>query len=110
MVRYFGCNEMFVAVVPTNIQKTCNRISIYIVTAGESRYNEQCMHDETFDLQSCLSEVRLGDQAACRRLVEQLYPLVAKIVAGSARRQVDRDDWQQEIFVRMFMRRAAAGK
>lgn len=61
---------------------------------------------EAFDLSGCLAEVRAGDQAAARRLVEHLYPLVIRIVRARLPRRVAEEDLAQDIFLKMFSRLA----
>jgi RNA polymerase sigma factor (sigma-70 family) len=63
------------------------------------------MSDPTaFDLAGCLQRVRQRDQAAARELVEQLYPLVIRIVRAHLPRQVPEEDLAQEVFMKMFAR------
>ena len=63
------------------------------------------MSDPTaFDLAGCLQRVRQRDQAAARELVDQLYPLVIRIVRAHLPRQVAEEDLSQEIFMKMFAR------
>lgn len=62
------------------------------------------MGDETFDFTGCLVRVRLRDQAACRQLVEQLYPQVIRIVRSHLPRRVAEEDLAQEVFLKMFTR------
>ena len=63
------------------------------------------MSDPTaFDLAGCLQRVRQRDQSAARELVDQLYPLVIRIVRAHLPRQVAEEDLSQEIFMKMFAR------
>jgi RNA polymerase sigma-70 factor (ECF subfamily) len=62
------------------------------------------MLDETFDLVACLDRVRKDDQAACRALVEHLYPLVIRIVRAHLPRRTPEEDLVQEVFLKMFRR------
>jgi RNA polymerase sigma factor (sigma-70 family) len=63
------------------------------------------MSDEpVFDLVGCLARVRAGNQAAARELVEQLYPMVIRIVRARLPRRVPEEDLAQEIFLKMFSR------
>jgi len=57
-----------------------------------------------FDLAGCLDAVRRRDQAAARKLVEHLYPLVIRIVRSHLPRRVAEEDLAQEIFLKMFTR------
>jgi RNA polymerase sigma-70 factor (ECF subfamily) len=43
-----------------------------------------------------------GDESAWRMLVERLYPLVAGIIRNHLRREADREDVAQEVFVKIF--------
>lgn len=43
-----------------------------------------------------------GDESAWRELVETLYPLVAGIIRNHLRREADREDVAQEVFVKIF--------
>ncbi len=60
--------------------------------------------EETFDFAECLARVRLRDQAAARSLVDQLYPLVIKIVRAHLPRRVAEEDLAQDVFLKMFSR------
>lgn len=60
--------------------------------------------DPPFDYPGCLQRVRDGDQAAARRLVEDLYPLVIRIVRARRPRRVAEEDLAQDIFLKMFSR------
>ncbi len=59
---------------------------------------------ELFDYKACLEQVRVGDQAAARELVEALYPQVIKIVRRRLPRWVGEEDLAQEVFLKMFSR------
>ncbi len=56
---------------------------------------------DTLDL---VREFRDGDEAAARRLVRRLYPLVIKIVRAHRARRTDEQDLAQMVFVRVFAR------
>lgn len=61
------------------------------------------MSDSANDINPSLLESALrGDDEAWRRLVEALYPLVAGIIRNHLRREADRDDVAQEVFVKIF--------
>jgi RNA polymerase sigma factor (sigma-70 family) len=63
------------------------------------------MSDPTaFDLAGCLQRVRQRDQSAARELVDELYPLVIRIVRAHLPRNVAEEDLSQEIFMKMFTR------
>ncbi|MFA5057830.1 MAG: sigma-70 family RNA polymerase sigma factor [Opitutaceae bacterium] len=62
------------------------------------------MADETFDFAVCLERVRQRDQRAARELVDQLYPLVIRIVRAHLPRRVAEEDLAQEVFLKMFTR------
>jgi RNA polymerase sigma factor (sigma-70 family) len=62
------------------------------------------MGEEPFDFAGCLKRVRARDQAACRQLVEQLYPQVIRIVRSHLPRRVAEEDLAQEVFMKMFSR------
>lgn len=49
-----------------------------------------------------LDAARAGDEDAWRRLVDLLYPLVAGIIRNHLRREADREDVVQEVFVKIF--------
>ncbi len=61
------------------------------------------MTDE-FDLGSCLKRVLEEDQDAARALVDQLYPLVIRIVRSHLPRRAAEEDLAQEVFVKLFSR------
>jgi RNA polymerase sigma-70 factor (ECF subfamily) len=56
------------------------------------------------DFPACLAQVRAGDDAAARTLVEHLYPLVIRIVRSHLPRRVSEEDLAQEVFLKMFTR------
>ena len=58
----------------------------------------------TFDIDACLARVRQLDQAAARELVDELYPLVIRIVRAHLPRRVAEEDLAQEVFMKMFAR------
>jgi RNA polymerase sigma-70 factor (ECF subfamily) len=58
----------------------------------------------TFDIDACLARVRQLDQAAARELVDELYPLVIRIVRAHLPRRVAEEDLAQEVFMTMFAR------
>lgn len=60
--------------------------------------------DETFDYADCLVRVRARDQVAARELVDQLYPLVIRIVRSHLPRRVLEEDLAQDVFMKMFNR------
>ena len=49
-----------------------------------------------------LAAARRGDETAWRQLVDALYPLVAGIIRNHLRRDADREDVAQEVFVKLF--------
>jgi RNA polymerase sigma factor (sigma-70 family) len=53
-----------------------------------------------------LEEVRQGNQDAARTLVEQLYPLVIRIVRAHLPVRTAEEDLAQEVFVKLFSRLA----
>lgn len=62
------------------------------------------MGDPPFDWTQCLDLVRDHDEAAARRLVEELFPMVMKIIQSRAPRREAPEDLCQEIFLKMFSR------
>lgn len=62
------------------------------------------MSDVPFDWGGCLDRVRTDDHAAACELVQQLHPLVAKIVRSHLPAGSDPQDLIQDVFVRMFER------
>lgn len=52
--------------------------------------------------QSLLEAVLQGDEQAWKELVEALYPMVASIIRNHLRREADREDVAQEVFVKIF--------
>ena len=59
---------------------------------------------DEFDLARCLEQVRHQDQDAARALVEQLYPLVIRIVRTHLPIRTAEEDLAQEVFVKLFTR------
>lgn len=62
------------------------------------------MSSNAFDEAACLRAVRARDEAACRELVEHLYPSVIRIVRGHLPRRDAEEDLAQEVFLKMFSR------
>lgn len=62
------------------------------------------MGTEEFDLARCLERVRQQDQDAARELVEQLYPLVIRIVRTHLPSRSAEEDLAQEVFMKLFSR------
>ena len=58
----------------------------------------------TDDLSELLSRIRQGEQAAAEALVDQLYPLVLKIVRNHLPRRELEEDLCQEVFLKVFLR------
>jgi RNA polymerase sigma-70 factor (ECF subfamily) len=56
------------------------------------------------DRDDCLPQAVAGDPQAGRQLVERLYPLVAKIVRAYVPADSCQEDWEQEVFMRVFAR------
>ncbi len=57
-----------------------------------------------YDYARSLERVRAGDQEAARGLVEQLYPVVIRIVRSHLPRRIQEEDLAQEVFMKMFSR------
>jgi RNA polymerase sigma-70 factor (ECF subfamily) len=55
-------------------------------------------------LAELLPRVRQRDEAACRTVVELLYPLVSKVVHANLPRRDDPQDLIQEVFMKIFSR------
>lgn len=62
------------------------------------------MGTNEFDLAECLRRTRRQDPEACQALVEQLYPLVIRIVRSHLPSRTAEEDLAQEIFVKLFVR------
>jgi RNA polymerase sigma-70 factor, ECF subfamily len=62
------------------------------------------MSSDGFDEAACLRRVRERDEAACRELVEHLYPAVIRIVRAHLPRRDAEEDLAQEVFMKMFAR------
>jgi RNA polymerase sigma factor (sigma-70 family) len=62
------------------------------------------MATNEFDAEQCLERVRRHDEEAARELVEQLYPLVIRIVRSHLPRRMAEEDLAQEIFAKVFGR------
>jgi RNA polymerase sigma-70 factor (ECF subfamily) len=56
------------------------------------------------DLAECLAGARRGEQEAARMLVEQLYPLVIRIVRSHLPVRAAEEDLAQEVFLKLFSR------
>lgn len=65
--------------------------------------NHRFMSDDPATISpAMLDAARRGDESAWRRLVETLYPLIAGIIRNHLRREADREDVAQEVFVKIF--------
>ena len=53
-----------------------------------------------------LAAVRRGDEAACRELVNQLYPQVISIIRNHLPKTEDEQDLAQDVFMKVFTRLA----
>ncbi|MDP9004964.1 MAG: RNA polymerase sigma factor [Verrucomicrobiota bacterium] len=62
------------------------------------------MSSDAFDEVACLRRVRERDEAACRELVDHLYPVVIRIVRAHLPRRDAEEDLAQEVFMKMFAR------
>lgn len=62
------------------------------------------MGTDEFDLAQCLRQARLQDPEASQALVEQLYPLVIRIVRSHLPRRMAEEDLAQEVFIKLFAR------
>lgn len=60
------------------------------------------MQDEALDSLACLERVRQGDEAAARRLMQHLHPLVLKVVRSHRPRRTSEEDLTQSVFMKMF--------
>ncbi len=60
--------------------------------------------DEIFDEKSCLAAVRRGDATAAKRLVDHLYPIVYKVIAGRVPRMMAVEDMAQDVFAKVFQK------
>jgi len=60
--------------------------------------------DAPLDYTRCLERVRARDQQAARELVDNLYPLVIRIIRAHLPRRVAEEDLAQEVFMKMFTR------
>src|SRR5438874_6671832 len=55
-----------------------------------------------FDMAGCLARVRQRDEDAARLLLNQLYPLVIKLVRAHLPRRTSEEDLAQVIFMKVF--------
>jgi RNA polymerase sigma-70 factor (ECF subfamily) len=68
-------------------------VSVAAATAGS---------EPLFDMGACLARVRQGDEDSARLLLEQLYPLVIKLVRSHLPRRTSEEDLAQIIFMKVF--------
>ncbi len=62
------------------------------------------MTDDKSQAEDCLRRLRAGDPDAAEGLVEQLYPLVIRIVRGHRPLRQSEEDMAQEVFLKLFKR------
>lgn len=60
------------------------------------------MRESGWDARACVAKVRQGDQDAARALVDQLHPLVLKLVRAHLPRRTGEDDLLQTVFMKIF--------
>ena len=60
------------------------------------------MAEAGLDMAACLERVRQRDEDAARMLVQELYPLVMKIVRSHLPRRTDEQDLSQTVFAKVF--------
>jgi len=58
----------------------------------------------TMDMPGLLARVAAGDQGAASALVDQVLPIVRRIVRARRPRRVAEEDLEQEVFMKMFAR------
>src|ERR1043166_7981830 len=68
-------------------------VSVAAATAGS---------EPLFDMGACLARVRQRDEDAARSLLNQLYPLVIKLVRAHLPRRTSEEDLAQGIFMKVF--------
>ena len=64
----------------------------------------ECGPTSDTEMPGLLARVAAGDQAAARALVEQMEPVVRRIVRARRPRRVAEEDLMQEIFMKLFAR------
>jgi RNA polymerase sigma factor (sigma-70 family) len=62
------------------------------------------MATDEFDLGRCLEQAQRQDPEAARRLIEQLYPLVIRIVRCHLPRRMAEEDLAQDVFIKLLGR------
>jgi RNA polymerase sigma-70 factor (ECF subfamily) len=73
------------------------------VMAGDSQ-DRDAQDGDDHDRDDWRERAAAGDPQASRQLIERLYPLVAKIVRAYVPRDICQEDWEQEVFMRVFAR------
>ena len=58
--------------------------------------------EETLDLLECARRARDGDQVAACLFVEQLHPMVLRLVRSNLPRRMDEEDLVQTVFMKVF--------
>lgn len=58
--------------------------------------------EETLDLLECARRAREGDEAAACLFVEQLHPMVLRLVRSNLPRRMDEEDLVQTVFMKVF--------
>src|SRR5437762_2707259 len=64
---------------------------------------DQIAPEAGLDMVACLERVRQSDEDAARALVDELYPLVMKIVRSHLPRRTDEEDLAQMVFGKIFV-------
>lgn len=60
------------------------------------------MPEAGFDMRACVARAKQRDEAAARELMQQLYPLVLKLVRGHLPKRTAEEDLCQMIFIKIF--------
>ena len=60
------------------------------------------MVEHVFDMTACLARVRQRDEAAARELMQELHPLVLKLVRSHLPRRTSEEDLTQTVFMKIF--------
>jgi RNA polymerase sigma-70 factor, ECF subfamily len=60
------------------------------------------MDDLQLDVEACVAQVRAGDDAAARTLMQHLLPLVLKIVRSHRAKRESEEDLVQAVFIKVF--------
>ena len=79
-----------------------HNVTIATVRSHQCRGQTVIVDAVAFDMASCVRRVRQRDEDAAREFMDQLYPLVLKVVRAHLPRRTSEEDLVQTVFMKVF--------